>query len=59
MRITFDDKSYVEMKRSDNPGKFLIIISAKDQENSLKRIINAVEIDKSQLQQLLSDLEAK
>lgn len=56
MKITFDDKSYVEIRKSDNPGKVVIVISAKDHENSLKKITNAVEIDQSQFKLLISDL---
>lgn len=56
MKIVFDDKSYVECRKSDNPGKILIIISAKDHENPLKKITNAVEVDESQFKLLISDI---
>ena len=56
MRITFEDKSYIEAKKSDNPGKAVIIISAKDHENPLKKITNAVEITNEELKQLFSDV---
>jgi len=57
MRIEFNDKSYIECRKSDNPGKIFIIISAKDHENPLKKITNAVEIDESQFKELISDIK--
>ena len=44
MKVTFEDGSYVEVKRSNEQGKILVIISAKDNDNSLKKITNVVEI---------------
>lgn len=58
MKVQFDDGSYIEIKSSDS-GKFIITISAKDHLNSLKKITNAAEITKEQLQQLLSDVQIK
>jgi nitrate reductase NapAB chaperone NapD len=57
MRIEFNDKSYIECRKSDNPGKIFFIISAKDHENPLKKITNAVEIDESQFKELISDIK--
>jgi nitrate reductase NapAB chaperone NapD len=57
MKIDFNDKSYIECRKSDNPGKIFIIISAKDHENPLKKITNAVEIELSQFKELISDLK--
>lgn len=54
MKIQFEDKSYIEVKRSNEPGKVLVIISAKDHENPLKKITNAVEITEDQFKQLIS-----
>ncbi len=56
MKISFDDKSYVEFRKSDNPGKLILIISAKDQNNNLKKITNAVEITKEEFDLLISDI---
>lgn len=56
MKITFNDKSYIECRKSDNPGKIIIIISAKSQDNPLKKITNAVEIELSEFKQLISDI---
>lgn len=56
MKIEFDDKSYIEVNKSDNPGKIVIAISAKDHENPLKRITNAVEITTEQFKKLVADV---
>lgn len=56
MKISFEDKSYLEIKKSDNPGKILVIISAKDKSDSLKKVINAVEISTEEFKQLISDV---
>lgn len=56
MKISFNDKSYVECKKSDNPGKIILTISAKSQDNHLKKIINSVEIEINDLKQLVSDI---
>ncbi len=57
MKLSFDDKSYVEVKKSTNPGKIIIIISAKDQSNPLKKITNAVEISEEEFKNLISDVK--
>lgn len=54
MRITFEDKSYVEFKKSENQGQVILIISAKDQTNPLKKISNAVEISVEELKELMN-----
>lgn len=55
MKIEFEDKSYIECSKSDNPGKVVISISAKDHENPLKRITNAVELTSEQFKKLVSE----
>lgn len=57
MKIQFDDKSYIEVRKSDNPGKIIVTISARDHENPLKKITNAVEITTAEFQQLISDVQ--
>lgn len=59
MKIIFDDKSFVECRKSDNPGKIILIISAKDQDNPLKKITNAAEMSESEFKQLISDVSFK
>ncbi len=57
MKITFEDKSYVECRKSDTPDKIVLIISAKDQSSPLKKITNAVEITTSEFKKLISDVQ--
>lgn len=57
MKITFDDKSYIECRKSDNPDKIIIIISATDHDNPLKKITNAVEISTAEFKRLISDVQ--
>jgi len=54
MKIQFEDKSYVEIKKVND--KILIVIQAKDHDNTLKKITNAVELSKEEFNSLLSDL---
>ncbi len=55
MKIEFEDKSYVECRKSDTPGKVIIAISAKDHENPLKKTTNAVELTIEEFRRLISD----
>jgi len=58
MKIEFADGSYVEIKKSDgSPDKLLIIISAKDHMNSLKKITNAAEVTLEEFKRLISDVQ--
>lgn len=56
MKITFDDKSFIECRKSDNPDKIIITISAKDSSNALKKITNAVEITTDEFKKLISGI---
>ena len=56
MKIVFEDKSFVECKKSDNPGKVLITVSASDHINKNKRITNAVEITVEEFKKLIDVL---
>lgn len=56
MKILFNDKSYIDCQSVDNGSKIIITISAKEQGNALKKIVNSVEITKEQFKQLISDL---
>jgi hypothetical protein len=56
MKITFDDKSHVEIRKSDKPDHILIVVSAKDAENPRKKITNAVEITTEEFKKLVSDV---
>jgi len=54
MRIDFEDKSYLEIKKSD--GKVLIIVQAKDTENPRKNITNICEITIEQFKSLCAEI---
>lgn len=56
MKIQFADGSFVECKKSENSDKIVLIISAKDYQNPLKRIDNAVELTSEEFRKLISDL---
>jgi nitrate reductase NapAB chaperone NapD len=56
MKVEFADKSFIECTKSDHPGKIVISISAKDYENPLKKITNAVEITAEEFKRLISDV---
>lgn len=56
MKIEFEDKSYIECRKSDN-GKIVVMISAKDHNNPLIKIINTVELTADQLKGLISDVQ--
>lgn len=56
MKIQFEDKSYLEIKKSPNPDKIMIVIQARDQKNSLKKITNCVEIDLEQFKKIAQEI---
>ena len=56
MKIAFEDKSFISCAKSDNPGKIVITISAKDSGDPLKKITNAVEISNDEFKKLISDV---
>ncbi len=57
MKIEFEDKSYIECRKSDTPGKIIVAISAKDHENPLKKITNAVELTADEFKRLISEVQ--
>jgi nitrate reductase NapAB chaperone NapD len=57
MKIEFEDKSYIECRKSDTPGKIIVAISAKDHENPLKKITNAVELTTDEFKRLISEVQ--
>jgi hypothetical protein len=56
MKILFEDKSYIEIRRSDEPGKILVVVSAKDNQNPLKRITNTAEITEDEFNKLVNEV---
>lgn len=57
MKITFEDKSYIDCYKSNEPGKIVLVISAKDSSDPLKKITNAVELTSDEFKKLLSDVQ--
>jgi len=53
MKIEFDDKSYVEIIKSLNPGKVIITIVARDHVKPLATIANSVEVTEEEFSQLI------
>lgn len=56
MKIEFEDKSYIECCKSNQSDKVIIIVTAKDHENPLKKITNTVELTVSEFKKLISDI---
>lgn len=56
MKIIFDDKSYIDCQKSAEPGKIVIVISAKDHLDPLKKITNAVELTIEEFKKLIADV---
>lgn len=58
MKISFEDKSFIECRKSDKPGMITVMISAKDHQNPLMKITNAVELTMDEFKKLISDVSA-
>ena len=52
MKITFNDKSYIEVIKS-NTGKIIITIVARENKNDLSVIANSVELTPEQFNDLI------
>lgn len=57
MKLEFEDKSFLEVIKSPNPGKIIISIQAKDYDNPLKKITNSVEITEEQFKQIIANIK--
>jgi len=55
MKIQFDDKSYIECRKLND--KIIVIVSAKDYNNPLKKITNSVELNIEEFRKLISDVQ--
>jgi hypothetical protein len=53
MKITFDDKSYAEIKQSTTANKIILTIGARDGEKNTISIINSVELTQEQFAELI------
>lgn len=49
MKLTFEDRSYIEVTKSISPDKIFLTVAAKSAEDSHKLIVNCVELTKEQL----------
>ena len=56
MKITFDDKSYIECRKADKPDHIILVISAKDAENPRKKIANACEISVEDFRKIVDEV---
>lgn len=54
MKIEFEDKSYLEIKKNDD--KVVVVIQAKDHQNSLKKITNSVEIGLEDFKKIIVEI---
>lgn len=57
MKIIFEDRSYIDCQKSNNPGKIMISISAKDYIDPLKKITNTIELTLEEFNKLISDIK--
>lgn len=56
MKLSFEDGSYVEIKKAIEPDKVVILISSKDAENPRIKITNSCEITTKEFRSLVSDI---
>jgi hypothetical protein len=57
MKLVFKDRSYVEIKKSQEPDKVVVIISSRDAERPNVATTNSVEISMKEFQNLISDIK--
>ncbi len=53
MKISFEDKSYIELKKEQD--KYVVIISGRDSSDRLKKITNSVMLTEQQFQELVRE----
>jgi len=56
MKLTFEDRSYLELTKSTTPDKVFLTVAAKSAEDSHKLIINCVELTVEQLLSLVKSI---
>ena len=56
MKIQFDDGTYIDFSRSQNPGKVWITIAAKNKNNPKELQINHAELDNAKLKDVVSEI---
>lgn len=57
MKLAFSDGSYVEVKKSNEPDKVVILISSRDAENPRMKITNSCEVTTKEFRALIGDIE--
>ena len=56
MKISFQDKSYIELIKSDKPNILILTIVARDPKNTLSTIATSVEITRNQFDELVESV---
>jgi hypothetical protein len=56
VKITFADRSYLEISKSLNPGKYMVSIAAKHPSEKNSTIVNSVEVSVEDLKKLLEEI---
>ena len=56
MKIEFEDRSYAECYKSNHPGKIVLVISAQDYNDKLKRITNSCEMTMEEFKKLIEGI---
>jgi hypothetical protein len=57
MKIIFNDKSYIEVKKSNEPDKVVVLISSRDIKNPRIATINSCEITMEEFERLVSEIK--
>jgi predicted lactoylglutathione lyase len=57
MKLTFEDKSYIEICNSNTPNKIMITIVASNKEDLKETIANSVEITKEEFNKLVESIK--
>lgn len=56
MRIDFEDRSYIETRLSNSPGKIFVIIGSRQEDNKYELVVNSAEITFEQVGMLFSKI---
>ena len=56
MKLTFEDRSYIEITKSSSPDKIFLTVAAKSVDDSHKLIVNCVELTKEELLSLIKSM---
>lgn len=56
-KLIFDDNSFIEIRKSSEPDKVVIMISSRDGDNPRTKITNACEITMKEFKSLIGDVQ--